>query len=117
MRALADGIRSGMVSVQAALQATPTGQVTAGGAGVQWYDSGGIFRSPTIIGVGEKRPEFVGALDDLRTIVADVIDRKGAGGGEVLITGNTFVVRTEDDIRRVAEELKRLQDREKRGGR
>lgn len=117
MRALADGIRSGMINVQSALQAIPAGQVTAGGTGVQWYDSGGIFRSPTIIGVGEKRPEFVGALDDLKTIVADVIDRKGTGGGEVLITGNTFVVRTEDDIRRVAEELKRLQDRERRGGR
>lgn len=117
MRALADGIRSGMINVQSALQAIPAGQVTAGGSGVQWYDSGGIFRSPTIIGVGEKRPEFVGALDDLKTIVADVIDRKGTGGGEVLITGNTFVVRTDDDIRRIAEELKRLQDREKRGGR
>ena len=39
--------------------------------GVDWYDKGGIFRSPTVIGVGEKRPEFVGALDDLRTIVRE----------------------------------------------
>lgn len=36
--------------------------------GIDWYDRGGIFRSPSIIGVGEKRPEFVGALDDLRQI-------------------------------------------------
>ena len=35
---------------------------------IDWYDRGGIFRSPSIIGVGEKRPEFVGALDDLRQI-------------------------------------------------
>ena len=35
---------------------------------IDWYDKGGIFRSPSIIGVGEKRPEFVGALDDLRQI-------------------------------------------------
>lgn len=38
---------------------------------VDWYDKGGIFSSPTVIGVGEKRPEFVGALDDLREIVRE----------------------------------------------
>ena len=38
---------------------------------VDWYDKGGIFSSPTVIGVGEKRPEFVGALDDLRAIVRE----------------------------------------------
>lgn len=38
---------------------------------VDWYDKGGIFESPTVIGVGEKRPEFVGALDDLRKIVRE----------------------------------------------
>lgn len=36
--------------------------------GIDWYDKGGVFRQPSIIGVGEKRPEFVGALDDLRQI-------------------------------------------------
>ena len=46
---------------------------------VDWYDKGGIFRSPTIIGVGEKRPEFVGALDDLRAIV-----REESGGGALM---------------------------------
>ena len=38
---------------------------------VRWYDKGGIFDRPSIIGVGEKRPEFVGALDDLREIVRE----------------------------------------------
>lgn len=47
---------------------------------VDWYDKGGIFRSPTIIGVGEKRPEFVGALDDLRDIV-----REESGGSGITI--------------------------------
>ena len=47
---------------------------------VRWYDKGGIFDSPSIIGVGEKRPEFVGALDDLRQIV-----REEAGLGGVTI--------------------------------
>jgi len=40
---------------------------------VSWYDEGGIFRNPAIIGVAERRPEFVGALDDLRYIVRDEI--------------------------------------------
>lgn len=46
---------------------------------VEWFDKGGIFNSPTIIGVGEKRPEFVGALDDLRAIV-----REESGGGVLM---------------------------------
>ena len=46
---------------------------------VDWYDKGGIFDSPTVIGVGEKRPEFVGALDDLRSIVRE------ESGGQITI--------------------------------
>ena len=46
----------------------------------QWYDKGGIFKKPSVIGVGEKRPEFVGALDDLRKIV-----REETGGGQITI--------------------------------
>lgn len=38
---------------------------------VKWYDTGGVFYGPQVIGVGEKRPEFVGALDDLRKIVRE----------------------------------------------
>lgn len=38
---------------------------------IEWYDKGGVFYGPQIIGVGEKRPEFVGALDDLRKIVRE----------------------------------------------
>lgn len=39
--------------------------------GVKWYDQGGIFTSPQVIGIAERRPEFVGALDDLRKIVRE----------------------------------------------
>jgi len=45
--------------------------------GVEWYDKGAIFNSPSIIGVGEKRPEFVGALDDLRYLLRDEL-RQGS---------------------------------------
>jgi TP901 family phage tail tape measure protein len=54
------------------------------GFDVDWYDKGGIFTGPQIIGVGEKRPEFVGALDDLRQIVRDEFSKvngSGSGGG------------------------------------
>lgn len=47
---------------------------------IDWYDKGGIFKSPSVIGVGEKRPEFVGALDDLREIV-----REESGGGNITL--------------------------------
>lgn len=43
--------------------------------GVNWYDKGGIFDRPSIIGVGEKRPEFVGALDDLRYLIRDELNK------------------------------------------
>lgn len=52
---------------------------------VDWYDKGGIFGRPSVIGVGEKRPEFVGALDDLRSIV-----REEAGGGFGEVTINVY---------------------------
>ena len=48
--------------------------------GIDWYDKGGIFNKPSIIGVSEKRPEFVGALDDLRKIV-----REESGSGNIQI--------------------------------
>ena len=50
---------------------------------VEWYDKGGIFDHPSIIGVGEKRPEFVGALDDLRQIVRE---ESGAGASAQLLS-------------------------------
>ena len=46
---------------------------------IDWYDKGGVFTDPTIIGIAEKRPEFVGALDDLRQIV-----REEAGGNNTI---------------------------------
>ena len=58
--------------------------------GVNWYDRGGIFERPSIIGVGEKRPEFVGALDDLKNIIREVFrEGKGPSGG---ITQNITIV-------------------------
>lgn len=46
---------------------------------IDWYDKGGVFTDPAIIGIAERRPEFVGALDDLRQIV-----REETGGNNTI---------------------------------
>jgi hypothetical protein len=51
--------------------------------GISWYDKGGIFNNPAIVGVGEKRPEFVGALDDLRYLIRDELNSFGAVGSGI----------------------------------
>jgi phage-related protein len=70
---------------------------------VDWYDKGAVFYGPQIVGVGEKRPEFVGALDDLRKIV-----REETGGGK---GGNNYyvTVNKEDTAAEVVRTLKRLE--------
>lgn len=76
---------------------------------VNWYDKGAVFNSPSIIGVGEKRPEFVGALDDLKYIVRSEIERASGGGvqsgGDINITMPGMVIREEADIEKISEAL------------
>lgn len=67
--------------------------------GIDWYDKGGIFNDPAVIGVGEKRPEFVGALDDLRKIV-----REESGAGNIQI--NVYAA-PGMDVKALAEEVER----------
>lgn len=71
------------------------GKMSAPSLNVRWYDKGGIFNQPTVIGVGEKRPEFVGALDDLRDIV-----REEAGAHDVTI--NVYGAEGQD-VRKLAD--------------
>lgn len=66
---------------------------------IKWYDKGGIFDSPTVIGVGEKRPEFVGALDDLRKIVRE---ESGAQG----VTINVYASENQS-VKEIAKEVER----------
>lgn len=64
------------------------GKGTPPSIGIDWYDKGGIFNAPTIIGVGERRPEFVGALDDLREIVREESGPNiNYGGVTIVING------------------------------
>lgn len=74
-----------------------------------WYDKGGIFDRPSIIGVGEKRPEFVGALDDLRNIVRE------ESGGSVNVVIN--INGSDKDPKAIANEVKKVLITETKRGR
>ncbi|NLB52089.1 MAG: phage tail tape measure protein [Syntrophomonadaceae bacterium] len=82
-----------------------------------WYDKGGIFTKPAIIGIAEKRPEFVGALDDLRQIIRGELrgtQLATAGNGGNIVIQNMYV-RNDQDIKSVARELYKLQNSRGRG--
>ena len=87
---------------------------------LNWYKSGGIFDRPSIIGVGEAGTEVVIPLDKMPGLIADAL-RQAMGGSHVatsegvLITGNTFYVRNDNDIKLVARELYNLQQTNARG--
>ena len=82
--------------------------------GVDWYDKGGVFYGPQVIGVGEKRPEFVGALDDLRAIVSASMRQVMNGSGTTtnnspinisfanMLNGSTFHVTEKADMEEIS---------------
>lgn len=98
------------------------------GIDVNWYAKGGIATGPSIVGIGEAGDEAILPLSNKSKMkpfaqaVASMISSNGlavagaggGGGGDTIITGNTFVVREEADIKKIAQELKRLDDRESR---
>jgi len=73
--------------------------------GVKWYDKGGVFNSPSVIGVGEKRPEFVGALDDLRYLIRDEMNKKA---GDKSTTVNIYNPVAEKSSESTRKQLTRL---------
>lgn len=66
---------------------SPDGKVTAYGVNyhTSWYDKGGVFYDPAVIGIAEKRPEFVGALSDLKDVVKSAM---AEGGGRTFVQNN-----------------------------
>lgn len=67
-------------------------------------------------GVGEAGPEAVLPIEKLDSIVANAIIKAGGNSdGGISISGNTFYVREEDDIEKVARKLYDLIERKKRG--
>ena len=80
--------------------------------GVEWYAKGGIFDAATLIGVGEAGREAVLPLNrQSYREIANGISKYG--GGDVNVTGNTFVIREEADIDRIASALDRKIRRER----
>ena len=92
--------------------------------GISWFAKGGIATGPSVVGIGEAGDEAILPLSNkskmrpFASAVASMMPNGGYGGnvsgGDTIITGNTFVVREEADIKKIAQELKRLDDRESR---
>lgn len=94
---------------------------------LSWHKSGGIFK-------GSKDGQVVGLAEDggdeaivplsnksrmkpFAHAIASMIpanDELAMAGGDTIITGNTFHVREESDIKKIAQELMKLQKRENR---
>lgn len=82
--------------------------------GVEWYAKGGIFNGSQVIGVGENGTEAVIPLSNSQKVkpfaeaVASQLDTDG-NSGALTVNVAELVVREEADIRRIAQELYKLQ--------
>jgi hypothetical protein len=72
------------------------------------YDEGGLFNKASIIQVGEKRPEFVGALDDLKNIFRTVMKENTSTTGRSPIIFNIDATGNNNTPDSIAREVKRL---------
>ena len=90
---------------------------------IDWYKKGAIFTKPTLFntpfgmkGVGEAGAEAVLPIEKLSSIIAEALkENSDTGVGGVTVTGNSFYVREESDIDKIARELYRLIESKKRG--
>ncbi|WP_139356106.1 hypothetical protein [Clostridium felsineum] len=97
--------------------------------GVNWYAKGGLFNEPSVIGVGERGQEAVVPLTNKSTMSllgANIarympdnnnISTETSGNTEspIYIMVQNMAVRDNTDIEKIAEKLKELADKEKRG--
>ena len=74
---------------------------------IDWYAKGGVFDAPTIIGIGEAGREAALPMNArvYGEIARGIQQQMGASGPQILITGNEFNVRDEEDIERIGDEL------------
>ncbi|QAT43438.1 phage tail tape measure protein [Aminipila luticellarii] len=78
---------------------------------VNWYKTGGIFNTPSIIGVGEAGREAVLPIEKLDGIIASALQKAGSYNRTgTPITVQNMYVRDDDDIKKVAAELNNLQE-------
>jgi tape measure domain-containing protein len=83
------------------------------GLNVSWYDKGGLFRGANVIGVGEKRPEMVGALDDVFPLMVNAFKRANSGGSQIVVHVHGSVMTERQLGIALRDQLRRL-DREQR---
>ena len=93
---------------------------------VSWYETGGIATGASIVGIGENGDEAILPLSNKTRMapfakaVAGMLNKDGSPkaegkGGDTIITGNHFTIREEADIKKVAQELHKLEQRDRRG--
>ena len=84
---------------------------------VDWYGTGGFADSPTLNGYGERGLEFYwpGYSPYFDKYASAIAEHMPTGAGGVDIHDCTFNVRQESDIRRVAQELNTLINRQQAG--
>lgn len=91
---------------------------------VDWYAKGGIFGSPSVIGVGEGSsseavvPLRKDVLSNIGSGIAkympDIDKLQQSENSGVVVQVNSLVVREEADVKKIGQELYRLQQRENR---
>lgn len=92
--------------------------------GVSWYETGGIATGASVVGIGENGDEAILPLSNKKRMkpfasavahmMNDANEDAGITSGDTIITGNNFTVREEADIKKVAQELHKLQQKQKR---
>lgn len=68
-----------MDNLKSRLSVTIDAATTASGAKIRAYDVGGYFNRPQLIQIAEKRPEFVGAADDLESFISKAVNNAFIG--------------------------------------
>lgn len=88
--------------------------------GIDWYKRGGMFDSPTVVGLGEAGREGIVPFSGMsnKSLASELAqlftDAGGFGGGSGVVV-QQMVVRDDTDIVKIAQELDRLQRRNGRG--
>ena len=92
--------------------------------GIDWYARGGIFTGPSVVGIGEAGDEAVlplsnkGRMKPFAKAVAGFMPDGAGSDSEGTIIQNFnlsgMIVREEADIQRIAQELYKLQERNRR---
>ena len=85
---------------------------------IDWYAKGGIFSSPSVIGVGEAGTEAVLPIDRLDDLMAKALSKvKGSsrGEGNLILNIDNFINNTDKDIEQLAYELEFYRQRISKG--